>query len=79
MRDGGEAAGEAELNDYTKNRYHSPRDEFDPNWDLGGVVEDLNVLDHVGRQLANSDQWPNWYEGNAFKATRDAQRAAASD
>ena len=77
-REGGEAAGEAELNDYTKNRYHSPRDEFDPNWDLTGVVEDLNALDQVGRQLANSDQWPNWYEGNAFKAKRDAQREAAS-
>ncbi|MEZ5483871.1 MAG: M28 family metallopeptidase [Lysobacteraceae bacterium] len=74
-REGGAAAGEAELNDYTTNRYHSPADEFDPAWDLTGVVEDLNALDQVGRQLANDDQWPNWYEGNAFKAARDAQRA----
>src|SRR5690606_34342529 len=75
-RKGGETAGEAVLNDYTKNRYHSPADEFDPAWDLAGVVEDLNALVRVSRQQADSGQWPNWYEGNAFNARRDAQRAA---
>ena len=25
----------------------------------------------IGDELANSEQWPNWYEGNPFKAKRD--------
>lgn len=57
--------------DYLANRYHKPGDEFDPNWDLRGVVQDLNALYYVGRQLAGSRDWPNWYEGNAFRAARD--------
>ena len=29
----------------------------------------------VVNRLANSADWPNWYDGNEFKALRDAQRA----
>jgi hypothetical protein len=31
----------------------------------------------VGETLANGGQWPNWYDGNPFKAARDKMRAAA--
>jgi Zn-dependent M28 family amino/carboxypeptidase len=62
---------------YTTALYHKPADEFDPNWDLRGVVQDLYALYGVGRTLADSDAWPNYVEGNAFKAARDASRAEA--
>ena len=55
--------------------YHKPADEFDPNWDLRGVVQDLQALYGVGRELAGNEAWPNYVEGNAFKAARDASRA----
>ncbi|MDY0022895.1 M28 family metallopeptidase [Arenimonas caeni] len=55
--------------------YHKPADEFDPEWDLRGVVQDLQALYGVGRELAGSEAWPNYVEGNAFKAARDAARA----
>ncbi len=61
--------------DYLLNRYHKPADAFDPNWDLRGVVQDINALYGVGRQVAGSGQWPNWYEGNAFRATRELSEA----
>jgi hypothetical protein len=32
------------------------------------------VLYRVGRYLAESEAWPNWYEGNEFRALRDDQR-----
>lgn len=60
---------------YTNVAYHKPADEFDPNWDLRGVVQDLQALYGVGRELAGNDAWPNYVEGNAFKAARDASRA----
>jgi hypothetical protein len=31
----------------------------------------------VGLAVADSDNWPNWREGNEFRAIRDASRAAA--
>ncbi|GAB2489069.1 M28 family metallopeptidase [Arenimonas alkanexedens] len=59
--------------------YHKPADEFDPNWDLRGVVQDLMALYGVGRELAGNEAWPNYVEGNAFKAARDASRAEAAN
>jgi len=73
--EGGEAAGKAFAADYGKNRYHQPADEFDASWKLDGVVEDLDALYGVGRELAAGDRWPNWYEGNPFKAARDRMMA----
>src|SRR5690606_6991240 len=64
---------------YTAVAYHTAADEFDPEWDLRGVVQDLYALYGVGRELAGNDAWPNYVEGNAFKAARDAARAAAAE
>jgi len=72
----GEAYGLEAQARHNRERYHQPSDEYDPSWDLTGLVEDLNTLYAVGRILAAGEQWPNWYEGNEFKATRDAAMAA---
>jgi Zn-dependent M28 family amino/carboxypeptidase len=64
--------------DYRDNRYHKPGDEFDPDWDFRGAAQDAEALYRVGRYLAESDAWPNWYEGNEFRALRDRQRGAAA-
>ncbi len=74
----GRDAGLAMLDDYTKNRYHKASDNFDPDWDLRGIVQDLNALYGVGKVLSLNQDWPNYREGNAFRAVRDASRAAAS-
>ena len=73
----GEEYGMAIAQDYGVNRYHKPADVVDPDWDLSGVVEDLEALYAVGRELADGTAWPNWYPGNPFRAVRDADRAAA--
>jgi Zn-dependent M28 family amino/carboxypeptidase/predicted small secreted protein len=72
LLDGGAEAGKQAQLDYRDNRYHQPADEFDPGWNMEGVVQDLGALYGVGRVLAGNDAWPNWYEGNAFRAARDA-------
>jgi Zn-dependent M28 family amino/carboxypeptidase len=76
--DGGAEAGRKKAADYTANRYHKPGDAFDPNWDLTGVVQDLQALHGVGAALANGEAWPNWYEDSPFRATRDASREATA-
>jgi Zn-dependent M28 family amino/carboxypeptidase len=74
--DGGTAAGEAASKDYGDNRYHAPGDEYDAaTWKLDGTMQDLEAEYAVGRELAGSTQWPDWYEGNAFKALRDKAMA----
>jgi len=83
LLDGGVDAGRKAAQAYGRDRYHSPRDEYDPaTWKLDGTMEDLALLYGVGRELAGSDGWPNWYEGNPFKASRDRMmegRRAGSD
>jgi Zn-dependent M28 family amino/carboxypeptidase len=74
--DGGKEAGAAYAADYTKNRYHNPKDEFDPNWNWDGIAQDVQIFYAVGRALAMTDQWPNWVEGDEFRAVRDQSRAA---
>ena len=78
LREGGMEAGRKAAEDYGKNRYHGPKDEYDAaTWKLDGTVEDLEAVYGVGKELAGGEQWPNWYEGNAFKAARDRMMKVA--
>lgn len=71
----GKAAAQAAADDYEKNRYHGPGDEFDEKWDWSGVMSDLKLYYRVGRLLAMTDAWPNWNEGDEFRALRDKSRS----
>jgi Zn-dependent M28 family amino/carboxypeptidase len=70
--DGGKEAGEALNKAYTDNNYHKPSDEFDPGWDFSGMEADVMVDYEVINRLANSTEWPAWYEGNEFRSIREA-------
>ncbi len=76
--EGGREAGKALSDEYRANRYHGPKDEFNEEWDWSGVMADLQLFYRIGRMLANSGSWPNWVEGDEFKAIRD-ESCAASD
>jgi Zn-dependent M28 family amino/carboxypeptidase len=68
---GGRKAGEAWSADYTEHRYHGPADEFDPDWDWSGVMQDMQIYYRVGRMLAETTDWPNWRAGDEFRHIRD--------
>jgi Zn-dependent M28 family amino/carboxypeptidase len=72
---GGREAGAAAAKDYEENRYHGPGDEYDESWDWSGVMSDLRLYYRVGRMLAMTDAWPNWIDGDEFRAIRDKSRA----
>ncbi len=78
MVNGGVTAGRAASEDYTIHRYHKPQDEYDPKWNWAGAVMDLKVYYRIGRELANSDLWPNWYPDAEFRAARDKSRESAA-
>ena len=69
--DGGEEAGRKAYADYTANHYHKPADEYDPNWDFRGVIQDLEALHAVGMKLADETTFPDW------KPDADFHRPAA--
>ncbi|MBS0569635.1 MAG: M28 family peptidase [Proteobacteria bacterium] len=74
--DGGNAAGHAAYADFTTNRYHKPADNYDPNWDLSGVIEDVQALYAVGKRLADESTFPQWLPGSQFGAVREASLKA---
>lgn len=75
----GTAYGEAFGKEYTDVRYHKPADEYDNSWDLSGVKQVTEIMFELGYNLADSNDWPNWYDGNEFRALRDEQRGTASE
>lgn len=53
-------------------RYHTPNDVINERWNYEGIKQDLELFYLVGRDLANSNNFPNWVEGNEFRALRDS-------
>jgi len=72
---GGTARGEALGKEYVEKHYHQPSDEWSPQWDFTGMAEDTQLLHNLGRDLANSRDWPNWSPESEFRATRDKSAA----
>ena len=72
---GGVAAGRATATDYVSKHYHQPSDEWSANWDLSGMIEDLQIFYTEGRELTTSRTWPQWKAGSEFKGARDASNA----
>ncbi|MGH8179042.1 MAG: M28 family metallopeptidase [Steroidobacter sp.] len=68
---GGRKAGDQWLADYMR-CYHQPCDLWDPEWDLRGVTQDVELFHTIGGDLANSRRWPEWRKGSEFSAIRAA-------
>jgi len=75
--DGGMRAGKAAYDDFTANRYHKPADNYDPDWDLSGVVEDVDALYAVGKRLADESEFPQWAQDSEFRAARETSLKSA--
>ena len=66
--------GEAESERYLKERYHKAADEVHPEWDNGGIMQDLYAHFKIGVTISDSSEWPKWSDGNEFKAIREASQ-----
>ena len=62
---GGKAAGERWFSNYMQ-CYHQPCDVWDESWDLRGAAQDVALLYAVGKELADSAQWPAWSADSEF-------------
>jgi Zn-dependent M28 family amino/carboxypeptidase len=59
--------------DFNDNVYHSPQDEFRPDWDFSGFVVLGQFALDVAREVANAERLPTWNAGDEFRAARDKQ------
>ena len=69
---GGRAAGDQWIADYTGNCYHQTCDAFSEDWDLRGAGQDISLFKTIIEDLGNARRWPQWYEGSEFKAVRES-------
>jgi len=53
--------------DYRAHRYHQPSDEYDPSWDLIGVVKTARIAFALGALIADAEQMPTYDESDEFK------------
>lgn len=65
--------------EWNSNHYHKPSDEYSPEWNLDGAVDDVRLLFRVAVELAYGSDWPNWSEGTEFKEIRDAMMLMAEE
>ncbi|HMJ93902.1 MAG TPA: M28 family metallopeptidase [Allosphingosinicella sp.] len=73
---GGRAAGDRWVSDYTAACYHQTCDTWSPDWDLSGAAQDVGLLYAIGRELAFSRRWPEWKQSSEFRAVREASAAS---
>jgi Zn-dependent M28 family amino/carboxypeptidase len=60
---------------YTAQHYHKPSDEYRPDWDLRGAVQDLQLYFVMAYRLAMAETYPQWSPTSEFKAKRDRMMA----
>ena len=62
-------AGKAKAASY-RTRYHQVGDEYDPSWDLAGMVQQAQFTLNLGRMIADAPKMPAWKAGDAFGKVR---------
>ena len=67
--------GRARLDDYVAHRYRQPADQYSPDWDVRGALEDLALYYDVGNRVAHTRRFPRWYPNSEFRVSRDRRAA----
>lgn len=62
--------GKKQFEDYNANRYHQPSDEYSPNWDFSGMVQQTRLAFWAGLKVANASETPKWKPGDEFERAR---------
>ena len=60
------AYGEKLFNEFNDRHYHQPSDEFDPNWDLSGAVQEGELVLRLTEAVSNAPEMPRLKPGERF-------------
>lgn len=72
-----EAWGRAQAQDYLKNHYHQPSDEFHKSWSFKGLSKMAEFGYELGLAAAAQPVLVEWVPGDEFETTRKASFASA--
>ena len=53
-----------------KDRYHQMSDEYDPEWDLSGMVEQAQFTLNLGYEVANAKAMPTWNKSDPLSRVK---------
>jgi Zn-dependent M28 family amino/carboxypeptidase len=59
---------------YISTDYHQPSDEYDPNWNFAGAVDDMKLLAQLAWRVAAQEQMPQYNEGDQFRNARTKEK-----
>lgn len=62
--------GTEQVDAWIERNYHQASDDWDPAWDLTGMVDDARLLFRTGLSAANADAAPAWLPGDEFARQR---------
>ncbi len=63
--------GEQQERDYIAHHYHQVTDTVDPQWDLSGAVQQIELLFRIGYAVAQTPAYPQWNADSEFRAVRE--------
>jgi len=66
-----EGWGEEQARLYNENHYHQPSDEYSDAWSMDGIVQMTRLAFQFGWRIAALQEWPEWNEGESFRAVRE--------
>jgi Zn-dependent M28 family amino/carboxypeptidase len=58
--------GEQEFKVYNTQHYHQPSDEFDPNWNYEGMIQETSIAMDIGMRIANDPAMPRFKPTDEF-------------
>ncbi len=61
---------EEQNQDYREHRYHQPTDEYSPNWDFSGMVQQTRLALLIGLRVSNTNELLQWNKGDEFERAR---------
>lgn len=74
VRDKPDGWGKEQLDRWIEVHYHQRSDEYDPNWDLRGAVEDSQLLFYVAWLASDAATVQSWNPGDEFEQYRKTSR-----
>ncbi len=65
-----EGWGREQREAWVQTHYHQPSDEYSPDWDLRGAIQDAQLLFYTGCAIADQPEMPRWTPGDEFEQIR---------
>ena len=65
-----EGWGREQREAWVQTHYHQPSDEYNPDWDLRGAIQDAQLLFYTGCAIADQSEMPRWSPGDEFESVR---------